>query len=274
LLWGLNWPAMKFVVTDYPPWLFRIWTMVIGIAALAGYMRWVGASFTVARADWGRVLYLALLNGIVWHLLAVYAVRHLSSGRAAILGYTMPVWVIVLTVFLDKTRLTTRQWGGVCAAVVAIAALLWDELAVLTGKPFWLFVMLGCAALWALGTLETRRKSPPQVGTLTLTFWILVLSTAGLVVGTVAYEAPQWRWPSTAQWWVIVYSGLAAIAFAHVAYMHLARTLPSVVMSLAMMATPVVGVFSGVWLLGEQVRGADWIALVAVVLAMASVVRR
>ncbi len=274
LLWGLNWPVMKFAVTDYPPWLFRVWTMGIGLAALAAYMRWVGVGFSVSRSDWARLAWLALLNGIVWHLISVYAIRNLSSGRAAILGYTMPVWVVIFTVMLDKTKLTTRQWYGVGATLVGIAALLWDELGALTGKPLWLFIMLACAAVWGLGTLETRRKPLPNVHTLTLTFWVLMLASAALLIGTSVYEYPQWRMPNSAQWWAIAYTGLAGIAFAHVAYMHLARTLPSVVMGLAMMLTPVVGVFSGAWFLNEAVRTADWLALAALSAALLSVVRR
>lgn len=274
VLWGLNWPVMKFVVTDYPPWLFRVWTMGLGVTVLAVYMRGTGVGFAVARRDWARLAWLALLNGIVWHLVSVYAIRNLSSGRAAILGYTMPVWVVIFTVLLDRTQLITRQWGGVAATLVGIAALLWDELATLAGKPLWLFIMLACAAVWGLGTLETRRKPLPNVHTLTLTFWILVLASCALLLGTTAYEQTQWRMPTTPQWWAISYTGIAGIAFAHVAYMHLARTLPSVVMGLAMMLTPVVGVFSGAWFLGETVRSADWLALLALSAALLSVVRR
>lgn len=274
LLWGINWPVMKFAVTDYPPWFFRLWTMLLGIAALSMYMVHLKVGFTVPRQDWRRLMWLALLNGIIWHLVSVYAIRHISSGRAAILGYTMPIWMVVLTVALDKTRLSTRQVAAVGATLVGIVALLWDEFEHLAGKPFWVSVMLCIAAVWALGTLEMRRRPLPQVHTLTITLWILIAATTALTVGTVALERPQWRMPTGAETGAIIYTGFAAIAFAHAAFTHLARTLPPVVMGLAMMMTPVVGVFSGVLWLGETLRTADWLALVTIVLAMVLVLKK
>jgi drug/metabolite transporter (DMT)-like permease len=275
VLWGLNWPVMKFAVVDYPPWLFRWWTMGLGLLALAVYIHWAKLGFRIAREHWRRFAWLALLNAVVWHMLVVYGVRHLSSGRSAILGYTMPIWVVVISVMLNKTSLTRQQWLGVGATAVGITALLWDELSKLAGKPFWVAVMLFTAAVWALGATEMRRKPlPASISTTTVGFWMLLVTLLSLGAGSALVERADWRWPSTPQWWAVAYTGLAAIAFAQVAYLHLARTLPSVVMGLSMMMIPVVGVFSGAWFLGEALRAPDWVALVAIVVAIVSVVKK
>ena len=42
--------------------------------------------------DWRELGVLTLTNMLVWHVLAILAVQALSSGRAAILGYTMPIF--------------------------------------------------------------------------------------------------------------------------------------------------------------------------------------
>jgi drug/metabolite transporter (DMT)-like permease len=103
---------------------------------------------------------------------------------------------------------------------------------------------------------------------------MLFVTTVSLGIGSAIIEQAQWRLPTAPQWWAVAYTGLAAIAFAQIAYLHLARTLPSVVMGLSMMMIPVVGVFSGAWFLGEALRAPDWVALVAIVIAIVSVVKK
>jgi drug/metabolite transporter (DMT)-like permease len=275
LLRGLNWPVMKFAVVDFPPWLFRWWTMVLGLVALGTYMLRQKLSFVIPRVHWWRFAWLTLLNAVIWHMLAVYAIRNLSSGRSAILGYTMPIWVVVITVAINKTRLSRQEWLAVGATAVGIAALLWDELSKLAGKPFWVTVMLFTAAVWALGATEMRRKPlPASLSSTTVGFWMLVVTMVSLGMGSALIERTEWQMPSAPQWWAIAYTGLAAIAFAQIAYLHLARTLPSVIMGLSMMMIPVVGVFSGAWFLNEALRAADWVALVAIVVAIVSVVKK
>ena len=43
---------------------------------------------------------LAATNMFVWHVCMILAVKELSSGRAAILGYTMPIWSALIAIFV------------------------------------------------------------------------------------------------------------------------------------------------------------------------------
>ena len=51
--------------------------------------------FHVPRSEWRELLVLAFFNMLVWHALIIFAVKDLSSGRAGIIGYTMPVFSAV-----------------------------------------------------------------------------------------------------------------------------------------------------------------------------------
>ncbi len=88
------------------------------------------------RAWWPRLLLLTLVNMVVWHALMILAIPLLSSGRAAILGYTMPIFSAVLGSMLFGDRLAARGWLGVLAAAVGVALLLWNELQAL-GASAW-----------------------------------------------------------------------------------------------------------------------------------------
>ena len=45
--WGLNYPIMKFVVTEYPPSSFRALTFILGTCVLGLYARYRGESLWV-----------------------------------------------------------------------------------------------------------------------------------------------------------------------------------------------------------------------------------
>src|SRR5262249_24304943 len=50
--WGLNWPAMKFVFSEWPPLSARGWAGVIAAAALALYAVATGVSLKVPADQW------------------------------------------------------------------------------------------------------------------------------------------------------------------------------------------------------------------------------
>jgi len=92
LFWGFNWPVMKLGVAELPPLLFRTLCLGGGLIVIGSWARARGISLAVPPGAWREIAWLAVPNMIVWHVLAILAIKMLPSGRAAILGYTMPVW--------------------------------------------------------------------------------------------------------------------------------------------------------------------------------------
>ena len=127
LTWGVNWPVMKLGVTGFPPLTFRALCLLLGVPVLGLALLVMKVPFFVARANWRELFWLAVTNMIVWHALIIVAVSLLSSGRAAILGYTMPVFSALLGAFFYRTRLKPLQWLGVSAAAVGVALLLFND---------------------------------------------------------------------------------------------------------------------------------------------------
>jgi drug/metabolite transporter (DMT)-like permease len=123
LAWGLNWPVMKLGVTNFPPLTFRATSMWLGLPVLYGAMRWMGADLRIARTDLPELAKLTMTNMLIWHVLAIVSLQALSSGRAAILGYTMPIFSALWGRALFGERLAARQLVGVMAAAVGVALL-------------------------------------------------------------------------------------------------------------------------------------------------------
>ncbi|MBX3655808.1 MAG: DMT family transporter [Ramlibacter sp.] len=270
LVWGLNWPVMKLGVTGYPPLSFRALSIWLGLPVLALGLMVLKVPFRVPREHWRELLWLAATNMFVWHACIILAVKALSSGRAAILGYTMPIFSAVLGAVLFSAVLTRRGWLGVSAAALGVVLLLWHEFTGLAGRPAGVAFALVAAATWAYGTQLLRRTRIP-VATLTLSFWMTALTAVVMTALATLFERTQWAPPSAAAWGSILYNAVLIFGFAHAAWFYLARGLPPVASTLSVMFIPVLGVFSGAIWLHEVLHWQDWAAVALMVVAIASV---
>jgi len=270
LSWGLNWPMMKMGVTGYPPLTFRALCLWTGLPVLWLALRWLKVPFYVARKDWRELFWLAVTNMIIWHVLIILAVSMLSSGRAAILGYTMSVFSALLGVAFFGAHMRPVQWLGVGAASVGVLLLLFNELTNLSGRPLGVLMALIAAAVWALGT-QKLRATTMATSTLTLSFWMTLMAAVVLTVLCTLFESSQWRLPETRNWAAMLYNGVLIFGFTHAAWFTLARDLPPVASTLSTMMIPVLGVFLGALLLGEVLHWQDWAAVALMALAISTV---
>jgi drug/metabolite transporter (DMT)-like permease len=270
LIWGINWPVMKIGVTDFPPLTFRLLSMWLGLPLMALGLLAMRAPFRIPRAHWRELFWLAVFNMIIWHALIIIAVKSLSSGRAAILGYSMPVFSAVLGAWLFGNRLSARAWGGVAAAATGVLLLLWHEFTQLAGRPLGVLLALVSALAWALG-VQLLRRTTLTVPTLTISFWLTVMTALVMSALAVLFERPQWQTPPPATWGAIAFNAVLIFGFAQTFWLSLARHLPPVASTLSVMMIPILGVFSGAWWLGERLHWQDGAAVLLMVLAIASV---
>ncbi len=109
---------MKLGVTGFAPLTFRALSIWLGVPVLALGLVMLKLPFRIPRRHWPELLWLAATNMFVRHACMILAVQALSSGRAAILGYTMPVFSAVIGAVLFSAALTRRGWLGVSAAAL------------------------------------------------------------------------------------------------------------------------------------------------------------
>ncbi|MCX7741701.1 MAG: DMT family transporter, partial [Tepidimonas sp.] len=121
LMWGVNWPVMKLSLQELTPLYFRAVTMSGGALWLLAFYRWRGVRLGPAPTEWRSIVTLALPNMLGWHTLAIFGVAALASGRAAILGFTMPVWTVLLGALFFGERLTRRSALAALLVVLAVA---------------------------------------------------------------------------------------------------------------------------------------------------------
>jgi drug/metabolite transporter (DMT)-like permease len=270
--WGLSFPVMKYaLMSQFPPLTLRTVSFIIGLVVLVLYLWQQGHSLYVKPAERWPVFRVSTVMMTFWQLGLVYGVLLLSSGRAAIIGYTMPVWALVGSVLLYRNPWSWHGAVGVVLALGATALLAIGEFKTFLHSPMGIIVMLSAAVAWGVGTAMTK-NTPLTLSNYSFTFWSLMTCTVAFIPLSIFFEYDAWRAPSWGEWFAMIYAGLTS-AFCYVAWFRLTRKLSPVVSSLSIMLVPVLGLFSSAWLLGEVFTSFDFAALLLILSAMAIVLR-
>ncbi len=270
LAWGLNWPMMKLALTELPVWSFRTLCIGAGSAGLFTIARAQGLRIRVPDGQWKRLMFSSLFNVTGWNLLIGYGVLMLPSGRSAILAYTMPLWTVMLSALFLHEAFTIRKTAGVMLGMSAVALLLAAEFAHMRAAPNGALLIIGAALSWATGTVIMKRF-PTDLPTTSFVAWQLALGGLPVIAGALLFEWRTWQPISHAAAAGLLYNMLVASLFCQWAWFKIATNAPASIAALSTMMIPVVGVFSGMLVLGEQPQWQEYVSLILVTMALATV---
>ena len=284
IAWGLNWPAVKTMLTVIPPFSARALGLGLGVLLLAGLALLRRTPLWPQRAAWPAIWVGGLLTVAVFNICTAFAQLTTSTSRAAVLTFTMPLMSAALAWWLlgdrpDRRSRVALGLGGLGVACLALPVL--QALAAAASgaarTPLWgLLLPLGAAMAWALGTVATKRWPPPG-DRIVLTAWQLGIGAAVAAVAALAAgEHLPTVWPLRVQV-ALAWHVLIATAVAYVLWYRLLASATATVSSLTRLAVPVVGVLGAMALVGDRPSATDWVGFVLVLggaaLAMVRVTR-
>lgn len=272
LLWGVNWPMMKLVLVEMDFWVFRTYCVMAGLAWFVAYNLKAGISLTLPREHWRRMLVCALCNVAGWNILSAAGLGMLPSGRAGILAYTMPLWVVLLSRWFLGETLTRMRIAAITLGMTGIALLLVDEFQTLKTAPVGALLMIGSGLVWAVG-IVLFKGFPRSIPTTTLMIWSFILGGWPIVLGMVWVGHGPWLPSAGSAWAGLLFNVIVVFGFCWFAWNELVRALPAQVTGISSLAVPIVGFASGMLLLGEKPRPFDYVALLSIVAAVALVLR-
>jgi drug/metabolite transporter (DMT)-like permease len=270
LCWGFNWPMMKIALSELPVWSFRAACIGGGAVGLFAIARFQGLRVRLRSDEFRRLALASLVNVTGWNLMIGYGVSLMPAGRSAILAYTMPLWTVILSALFLHERFTLRKAAGVALGMSGLALLLGSELMHLGAAPAGALFIIGASLSWATGTIIIRRW-PVDLPTTSFVAWQLSLGGLPVLLGAAILDSGSLRPISAAATGALLYSTFVAFVFCHWAWFKLATTAPASIAAMSTMMIPVVGVFSGMIVLGEQPQWQEYAALLLVTLALATV---
>lgn len=274
--WGINWPIMKFIITEIPPLSFRGFCLLLGGVGILTLARLSGLSLQVPKAYVQKMMWVCLFNIIAWNVLATYGLSLLPAGRSALLGYTMPIWTVLLSIWVLKDKFSARVGIALLLGTGGVVALMSESLIGWLGGPLnrnlltGALLMIIAAWCWAAGTVMMKRWQIPM-NTVALTGWLLLLASLPVLIAAVFVDGLPQKMPSTLALWGVIYNVFIAFMFCYWAWVRLVSLVPVSVSSLSSLITPLIGVISGALLLGETPGWPEFSATLLILGAVAVV---
>lgn len=270
LAWGLNWPIMKVALAEVPPWTFRTICTLGGAAGLFVLCRLKGIPLAVPRDRRAVLVAAAIFNVTGWVVLSALGVMVMAAGRASVIAFTMPVWVLLLGALFLGERLTLRRVAALGLGLAGLAVLIGPDLAALGMAPVGALYMCGAAASWAVGTVILKRVvwNAPVVA---LTAWQLFLGGVPVALGALVWEAGGLGPVGPGAALAVAYNVFVCFMFGPYAWFKVVSLFPAGTAGVGTMMIPVIGVFSSAIILDEPIGLQELGALALVVAALASV---
>lgn len=267
-VWGVTWPIMRIALSEIPPLTMRALSGLVGALVLLALCALTRRSLKIrgARA-WLHVTVASLLNIAGFSVFSAFAQLNAATSRVAILAYTMPIWVVILSVLFLREKLDGIQLAAIGLCAGGLAVLIWPLAS--AGIPPGILLSLATGASWAAGTVYlkwARLDAEP----LALATWQIAIAFCVIAGAMLAFEGrPDLGSVPTRG---LVATGLAGFLGTGIAYglwFSIIRRLPALTASLGVLGSPVIGVIASVLLLGERLTAADIVGFAFVLSASA-----
>jgi drug/metabolite transporter (DMT)-like permease len=268
---GSNWPILKMALRwSSPLWITEgrllVSAVLYALALLVqGRLRWP------PRSEWRILIIIGVFQNAVMVSLVTVGVAHVGAGRAAVLVYSMPIWIIPGAVLWLHERVSRPQLLGLGIGILGILVLFnpigfdWSNGSVVLGNAC---VLLGSLS-WSVSILGVRGHRW-QVDVLeimpfqTLLAALLVLPAAGIVEGW----RPAFDWTPELIW-TFPYICMMGLFLPFWLIVEAGRRLPAIQISLAQLATPVIGMIAAALWINEVPTADNIVGLVLIIVGVA-----
>ena len=277
LVWGSTYLAIRVMVETMPPLLSAgarfaaagaVFWAVLGLSGGRERVR-------VTRAELAGAALVGTLLCFGGNGLVTVAEKDVPSGLAALIIGSVPLWVVLMRMS-HGDRVPRATLAGVALGFAGLAVL------VLPGDrpgdaPLWgVLVIVVASVSWAAGSFYSRRL-PLPTDAFASTAYQMLLGGAGMsLVGLVAGEAGGLELAafSTRSLVAFAYLVLAGSLLAFTAYVWLLKNAPISTVATYAYVNPVIAILLGWAILAEDVTGTTVAGAAAIVVSVASVVRR
>ena len=250
LVWGTNWPLFPYAVREVSVWTFRSVAMAGAGLVLLLIARVRGASLQLPRKYWGSVALATFFYLVIWNIASTYAAILIPSGQAAVLGFTMPLWSVLITWAVLGERMSRRLLLAIVLGGAGVALLMVPSFAAYAAAPAGFALGLAAGICWAIGTLILKRGNV-QVPVLVLTGWQLVLGALPIAAAALVLGDGHWFVPSWQSIAVITWITLVPMSIGNVCWFSIVGLLPANIAGLSSVMVPVVAMVTGAIVNGE-----------------------
>jgi len=257
VFWGSTYLAIDIAVQHIPPALMCATRFTIAGIIMLAYCLARGQNIRYSARE---LLQLALIGNLLLmggNLTLSYSEQYIPSGLAALIVASVPLWFMVLdSLLIGHHRISTRGLAGLTLGFTGTLVLLWPKLTSTgeLGKKelWWSLALIAGSISWAFGSVLSKRwqSGPP---TFAGTAWQVFFAGIGtFVFAFLNHDFGRVTWTARSIG-AVAYLVVGGSLIGYTAYIYILGHAPTAKVSTYAYVNPVVAVFLGWLVLGEQV---------------------
>lgn len=272
-VWGTTYLAIRYAIETMPPLVavaLRHTTAGLILFAIA----W-SRGFRPRREHWIAGTVLGALFFLVGHGTLHWAEQYVSSGFAALLVATEPLWILVLGAAMGQERINWKNGLGLLMGLAGVGILTAREFTTRSSLTIGVIAVLVGAASWAVGVCVSPKLRLPRdpVGrtAVPLVCGAVLLLLAATVSG--GFSAVRWSAVSLKSWLGLAYLITFGSVIAFTAYVWLLQHCSPTLVATHTFVNPLVAVIVG-WLWGAEGISIRMLVATAVILGAIILIQR
>lgn len=243
LIWGVNFAVTKVGLLQFPPLVMLTLRFALVALVLLPFV-------SLPHRRWREIFLLSFTLGALHFALMYNGLANIDASTAAIAVQLQVPFAAVLAAFFFQDRLGWRRALGLLIAFAGVVVI--AGVPRLEGRYGALMMVIGAALVWALSNVQVKKVS--DLSPWCVSAWMSLFAVPQLVILSWWTEAGQWEALREADWlgWgTVLYNALAVMLIGYgVWYRLLQRYDINQAMPITLVV-PLIGVASGVLLLGE-----------------------
>lgn len=276
LIWGVNFPVIKYALSDFLPLSFTIIRFSLAAAALFGVMALRRERFAVARQDLPALAALGLTGITFYNLLFMKGLQLTTASHSALFISMSPLFAAVFQTLRGRERLRASLVLGMLLATAGAYCIIRSThgevrfgMATVTGD----LMTIGASVLWALYTVLAApllERYPP----VTVTAWSVAAGTVLLLpAGAGELVRQSWSAIPAGSWAGLGFAALVGAAAAYVLWYEGVKRIGATRTIAYHYLVPFIAVLVSALFLGDAVKPLTIVGGVAIIGGVALVQR-
>lgn len=274
VIWGTTWFFIKIGLADLPPLSFAGFRFIVASFVVLPMLSILKIGFPKTKKEWALILPTGLLTFGLNYALVFWGETQISSGLAAVLQSTIPVFGLIFARYLLPDEIVTkRKITAIFLGLAGVAVIFYEQLQI---SGF--LALLGCLALVASAASAAYanvlvKNYKVKIHPLSLTAGQMLVGLAPLSVAGFLIEGNpiqfNWTWRAVS---CVLYLAIVGSILAFWLYYWILNKIEATKAMMIAFVTPLIAVVIGWLALGEQLPtqtalgGALILASVALVL--------
>lgn len=271
IMWGTTYLAIRIGVLHFPAFLFAgIRQFVAGIILMAAAY-YMNRQLDLSKKNILRQMLIGFLMLTLGNGMVTWGEKYVSSGIAALICGTMPVYAITLNLaFSKKEHFNMLIGAGLVLGVCGVALIFRNNIAQLSDPKYvgGILAVMTATLSWAIGSIINKKNAKPVNAFMDSGMQLFFGGLWMLIISPFAddYTGLTWRQPEAllALGYLIIFGSVLAYG----AYMYALSKLPVGIATIYAYINPLVAVILGYLVMHEELNTYIGLAFASIIVSV------